>query len=118
MLTRVRLALFNVDCPTTTIFSVDIVEQFGLLPWNFQTESTLIASKYGPPVYSLGELLLMATNTRKAKIEKDFVYGFLGLVDEATRAQITVDYTQNTTIGTVYAQAVRAACRDDADVLT
>lgn len=59
--------------------------------------------------------LLTQTRTRQATLGKDFVYGLLGMLEESTHSRIAVHYSDSTLTGSVFAQAVRAACEKQGD---
>ena len=54
--------------------------------------------------------LLLGLVRRHARVEKDYIYGILGIVDDSIRRQIPIDYSPFTPTATVFAQATRLAC--------
>jgi hypothetical protein len=58
-------------------------------------------------------MLLLGLVRRHARVEKDYIYGILGIVDDSVRQRIPIDYSTSTPTATVFAQATRLACEVD-----
>ncbi|KAK3621070.1 hypothetical protein LTR56_022996 [Elasticomyces elasticus] len=84
----------------------------GVLPWVFAILGPLHWSPShpggGPPGMELFRTLLLQMGARQAFDRRDYVYGFMALLDRRLSSAISVDYTLSTPI--VYTSAVRLAC--------
>ena len=56
------------------------------------------------------DVLLCGLTMRHARVEKDYIYGILGILDDNVRQRMPIDYSTSTSTATVYAQATRVAC--------
>lgn len=77
--------------------------------YEFHSSDRLVAGSW-----HLNKLLLGLVR-RHARVEKDYIYGILGIVNEGVRQQIDIDYSSSTSTATVFAQATRLACEMDED---
>lgn len=59
--------------------------------------------------------LLMGSGGRHAFIDKDYIYGTLGILEDSTRQKIPIDYSPSTSTAKVYAEATRLACESYKD---
>ena len=107
-LSKVRSRLLSTRC-ILSIYSGESARKAGVGNVMGGALEMQASSKLDRYTWNLDRALLGLIR-RHARLEKDYIYGFLGVVNEDIRRRIPIDYSTSTPTTTVFAQAVRLAC--------
>lgn len=72
---------------------------------------TIIPKYHLPDGWLVFQYMLLGLRSYRAKVQKDYIYGLLGMLNEDIRSQISIDYTDSITTEFVFSQAVKSACK-------